>query len=125
MLHHSEPGLVYNIGAGNELENLTVATRILQPLGKTLNLIRCVQDRPGHDRRYAVDCARLRSLGWAPAVDFETGLRATVEWYRENETWWKKMTSGQFRAYDEHMYATRLGEESGRRQQYRASEVVH
>ncbi|WP_447973262.1 dTDP-glucose 4,6-dehydratase [Nitrospira sp. Kam-Ns4a] len=108
VLHHGEPGGVYNVGGGNERENLVVAGLILQYLGKPTSLIRFVQDRPGHDRRYAVDCSRLRRLGWAPTVPFEEGLRATVDWYRTHETWWRKIKSGEFRAYYERMYRDRL-----------------
>jgi len=108
VLCHGEPGSVYNIGGGNELENLAVAELILKHLGKPMNLLRFVQDRPGHDRRYALDCTRLRALGWAPTVLFEEGLRATVDWYRSNQTWWRKIKSGEFRAYYERMYRQRL-----------------
>ncbi len=108
VLRHGEPGGVYNVGGGNEQENLVVAGLILKHLGKPTSLIRFVQDRPGHDRRYAVDCSRLRRLGWAPTVPFEEGLRATVDWYRTHEAWWRKIKSGEFRAYYERMYRDRL-----------------
>ncbi len=108
VLFHGEPGCVYNIGGGNERENIAVAELILKILGKPMNLIRFVQDRPGHDRRYALDCARLQALGWAPTVLFEDGLKETVEWYRTNQTWWRKITSGEFRTYYERLYRQRL-----------------
>jgi dTDP-glucose 4,6-dehydratase len=108
VLCHGEPGSIYNIGGGNELENLAVAELILKLLGKPMNLIRFVQDRPGHDRRYALDCTRLRALGWAPTVLFEEGLRATVDWYRSNQTWWTTIKSGEFRAYYDQVYGQRL-----------------
>lgn len=108
VLHHGEPGCVYNIGGGNERENLAVAEIILKHLGKPVSLIRFVQDRPGHDRRYAVDCSRLRALGWSPTVPFDEGLKATVEWYRSNQTWWRKIKSGEFRTYYEQVYRQRL-----------------
>jgi len=108
VLCHGEPGSIYNIGGGNELENLAVAELILKLLGKPMNLIRFVQDRPGHDRRYAVDCRRLQALGWTPTVPFEEGLRATVDWYRSNQTWWRKIKSGEFRTYYEQVYRQRL-----------------
>ena len=108
VFRHGEPGAIYNIGGGNERENVAVADLILAHLGKPKSLIRFVQDRPGHDRRYAVDCSRLRALGWAPAVPFEEGLRATVDWYRNNQSWWHKIKSGEFRAYYEQMYGQRL-----------------
>jgi dTDP-glucose 4,6-dehydratase len=108
VLRHGEPGGIYNIGGGNERENIAVAGAILNHLGKRPTLLRFVQDRPGHDRRYAVDCSRLRSLGWSPTVPFETGLRATVDWYRDHQGWWRKIKSGEFRVYYERMYGKRL-----------------
>jgi len=103
-----EPGAVYNIGGGNERENIVVAEKILSCLGKPKSLLRFVTDRPGHDRRYAVDCGKLRQLGWCPAVPFEEGLRATVRWYQEHESWWRPIKSGEFRKYYEQMYGKRL-----------------
>jgi len=108
VLCHGEPGSIYNIGGGNELENLAVAELILKHLGKPMNLLRFVQDRPGHDRRYAVECTRLRALGWAPTVLFEEGLKATVEWYQSHQAWWRKIKSGEFRTYYERVYRQRL-----------------
>lgn len=108
VLRHGEPGMVYNIGGGNERENIVVAETILKQLGKPKSLLRFVQDRPGHDRRYAIDCGRLRQLGWVPAVSFEEGLRATIDWYRDNQSWWRKIKSGEFRQYYEQMYGQRL-----------------
>ncbi len=108
VFRHGQPGTIYNIGGGNERENMAVADMILAHLGKPKSLIRFVQDRPGHDRRYAVDCSRLRALGWAPTVPFEEGLRATVDWYRNNQAWWRKIKSGEFRTYYEQMYGQRL-----------------
>lgn len=112
VLQHGEPGTVYNIGGGNEQENLAVAQAILAYLGKPASLIRFVTDRPGHDRRYAVDCRRVRSLGWTPVVPFEQGLRDTVDWYRTHPDWWRKIKSGEFRAYYEQMYRRRIDEGS-------------
>jgi dTDP-glucose 4,6-dehydratase len=97
-------------GGGNEKENLTVAQLILHCLGKPKSLIRLVADRPGHDRRYAIDCSRLRDLGWQPKVSFEEGIRKTVQWYRTHEGWWKRIKSGEFRTYYEQMYGRRLQE---------------
>ena len=108
VLHHGEPGVVYNIGGGNEWENLAVAETILKFLSKPMSLIRFVQDRPGHDRRYAVDCSRLLALDWTPTVPFEEGLKATVQWYRNNQAWWRKIKSGEFCAYYEKVYRQRL-----------------
>jgi dTDP-glucose 4,6-dehydratase len=107
---HGEAGQVYNVGGGNERENIVVAEQLLACLGKPKSLIRFVQDRPGHDRRYAVDCRKLRQIGWQPAIPFDQGLRATVEWYQQNEPWWRPIKSGEFRAYYEEMYGKRLRE---------------
>ncbi len=107
-----EPGQIYNVGGGNERENITVAEQIVGHLGRSRDLIRLVQDRPGHDRRYAVDCSKLRRLGWSPAVLFEEGLRATIEWYQEHEDWWRLIKSGEFLQYYEQMYGKRLKEGS-------------
>jgi dTDP-glucose 4,6-dehydratase len=85
------PGETYNVGGGNEVANLDLTRRILALLGKPETLIRRVADRPGHDRRYSLGCARLRRLGWSPEVPFDEGLRATVEWYRANEAWWRPL----------------------------------
>jgi dTDP-glucose 4,6-dehydratase len=105
---HGEPGAVYNIGGGNERENIVVAEEILSYLGKPKSLLRFVADRPGHDRRYAVDSGKLRRLGWRPTVPFEEGLRATVRWYQEHESWWRPIKTGEFRKYYEQMYGNRL-----------------
>src|SRR5580765_4180852 len=110
VLNHGVPGTVYNVGGGNEKENLTGAELILDCLDKPQSLIRFVTDRPGHDRRYAIDCSRLRGLGWKPQVSFEEGIRATVEWYCTHEGWWRKIKSGEFRTYYEEMYGRRLQE---------------
>ena len=105
-----EPGQIYNIGGGNEWENIAVAEQIVRYLGKSRDLIRSVQDRPGHDRRYAVDCSKLRRLGWSPVVPFEEGLCATVQWYQKHEDWWRTIKSGEFRQYYEQQYRQRLQE---------------
>ena len=107
---HGEPGTVYNLGGGNERENIVVAEHILAHLGKPKTLLRFVTDRPGHDRRYAVDCSRLHRLGWRPVVPFEEGLRATVRWYQDHEAWWRPIKSGEFRQYYEQQYRRRLDE---------------
>lgn len=105
---HGDSGTVYNIGGGNERENIVVAEEILSYLGKPKSLLRFVVDRPGHDRRYAVDSEKLRQLGWCPVVPFEEGLRATIRWYQEHESWWRPIKSGEFRKYYEQMYGIRL-----------------
>ena len=98
-------GEVYNIGGGNEVENLALTRQILKLLGRSPELIRFVTDRPGHDRRYAIDCVKLQTLGWRPATPFATGLERTVSWYRDNPAWWRKIKSGEWREYYEQQYA--------------------
>ena len=108
VLHEGAAGSVYNIG-GEDHENLEVTHRILELVGADPSLIHHVEDRAGHDRRYAVDDSRLRSLGWAPTHSFgEGGLPETVEWYRDNRAWWEPIKSGEYRAYYEEQYANRL-----------------
>ena len=106
-----QPGIegeTFNIGGGEELDVLTVTAAILRLLGKPPTLVRHVEDRPGHDRRYAVDWGKLgRLTGWAPGVAFEDGIRGTVEWFRDNESWWRPIKQGEFRAYYERMYGQR------------------
>jgi len=97
-------GEVYNIGGGNEVRNLALTRQILELLGKSPELIRFVADRPGHDRRYSIDCGKLQALGWRPATPFETGLERTVSWYRDNPPWWRKIKSGEWREYYEQQY---------------------
>jgi dTDP-glucose 4,6-dehydratase len=110
ILLNGEPGEVYNVGGGNERENIAVAEQLLAFLGKPKSLIRLVEDRPGHDRRYAVDCRKINRIGWQPTVSFDAGLKATVDWYRQNESWWRPIKSGEFLTYYEAMYAKRLKE---------------
>jgi dTDP-glucose 4,6-dehydratase len=96
VLTDGQPGKVYNVGSGHELSNLELAHRILALTGQPLSLIEHVEDRLGHDRRYAVDSSRLRSLGWAPTHEFDAALEATVAWYREHEAWWRPLKSGEY-----------------------------
>jgi dTDP-glucose 4,6-dehydratase len=102
-------GEVYNIGGGNEVKNLDLTHRILQLAGKPASLIKPVQDRQGHDRRYALDTTKLQALGWKPQVSFDAGLAATVAWYRENEWWWRpiKERDPAYQAYYEAQYGRR------------------
>jgi dTDP-glucose 4,6-dehydratase len=95
VLRKGVPGEVYNVGGGFERTNLEVTRGILRALGKDESLIKFVKDRPGHDRRYSLDTAKLRSLGWEPKVSFDEGLPATVRWYVENEGWWKRVREGE------------------------------
>jgi dTDP-glucose 4,6-dehydratase len=106
--HPGIEGETFNIGAQNELDVLTITDTILGLLDKPKTLIRHVEDRPGHDRRYAVDSSKLtRAIGWRPQVAFADGIRQTVEWYRANESWWRPIKAGEFRAYYERMYGRR------------------
>jgi len=107
VLHEGKPGEAYNVGGGNERVNLDIARRVLDLLGKPHSLLRFVKDRPGHDRRYSVDCSKLKGLGWAPSRDFEEGLAETVKWYLENEAWWRPLKSGEYWEYYRRNYAGR------------------
>jgi dTDP-glucose 4,6-dehydratase len=106
--HPGIEGETFNIGAGHELDVLAITGTILGLLGKPGTLIRHVEDRPGHDRRYALDFSRItRVTGWRPRVAFEQGIADTVEWFRANEAWWRPIKQGEFRAYYERMYGSR------------------
>jgi dTDP-glucose 4,6-dehydratase len=103
-------GEVYNIGGGNEVKNVDLTHRILELVDRPSSLIARVPDRPGHDRRYALDTAKMRALGWAPQADFTDGLRETAEWYGANEWWWRpiKQSDAAFQAYYAAQYGERL-----------------
>ncbi|MDI3281118.1 MAG: dTDP-glucose 4,6-dehydratase, partial [Bacillota bacterium] len=108
VLEKGRPGEVYNIGGAGERTNLEVVRAILRLLGKPESLIRFVKDRPGHDRRYAMDASKIRrELGWAPRYSFEEGLRRTVQWYLEHRRWWEEIKSGEYREYYRRMYEGR------------------
>lgn len=110
-LEKGRAGQVYNIGGGAERRNLEIVKGILSLLGKPESLIRFVQDRPGHDRRYAIDPTKIRTeLGWQPAHTFEKGLEETVRWYVDNPAWWERVMSGAYRQYYETQYRSRLRE---------------
>ena len=115
VLEKGEPGQAYNVGVGEERPNREVAESILGLLGKSRSLVRHVTDRPGHDRRYALDCGKIAKLGWSPRFPFGEALKATVAWYRDNAWWWQKIKSGEFRAYYEKMYGARLRDAQGGR----------
>ncbi len=105
-----EPGEVYNIGGNAERTNLQVVEGILEILGKPRDLITFVKDRPGHDRRYAIDSSKIRrELGWKPGRNFEEGLEETVRWYVDHPSWWKRVKSGEYLEYYERQYRERLG----------------
>ncbi|MHB8468372.1 MAG: dTDP-glucose 4,6-dehydratase [Gaiellaceae bacterium] len=108
VLREGARGEVYNVGGGDERENIEVASLIVELTGADRSLLRSVPDRPGHDRRYSLDTAKLRALGWAPATPFAEGIRTTVEWYRDNRAWWEPIKSGDYREYYERQYAERL-----------------
>lgn len=100
VLHKGKSGEVYNIGGNNEKANIEIVKLILEKLGKSGSLIKFVKDRPGHDRRYAIDSTRIqKELGWKPKYTFETGISETIKWYLENENWWKRIKSGEYKAY--------------------------
>ena len=108
-LRNGEPGEVYNFGGNSELQNLELTFRLLDALDKPRTLIRHVEDRAGHDFRYAIDTTRVEhELGWKPQMDFETGLRSTIDWYLANKDWAGRIQSGQYRDYYETQYGKRL-----------------
>jgi dTDP-glucose 4,6-dehydratase len=111
VLHRGAPGEAYNVAGGNERRNVEVTELILSQLGKPRSLIHSVPDRPGHDRRYALDISKVRAIGWEPRHDFGQALELTVRWYVENEWWWRPIKSGEhYRAYYEQQYAERLAQ---------------
>lgn len=112
VLHRGKPGEVYNLGTGAETRNIDMARAVLDLLGKPLSLIQPVRDRPGHDRRYALDIRKICALGWEPGYTFEESLDLTVRWYLENERWWRPIKSGEH--YQEYY-----------RQQYEGREVTN
>ncbi len=108
ILRNGKEGQVYNIGGGCELENITVARKILCTLEKTESLLKFVTDRLAHDRRYALDCTKLKNeLGWQPRWEFDRGLEETIRWYQENSLWLKETRSGEYQKYFERHYVRR------------------
>jgi dTDP-glucose 4,6-dehydratase len=109
VIRRGEAGQAYNVGANDERFNIDVARRIVGLLGKPGDLIKFVPDRLGHDRRYAVDCAKLKALGWKREIDFERGLEATVRWYVDNREWWLKIKekSAEYKTFYESYYKDR------------------
>jgi dTDP-glucose 4,6-dehydratase len=108
VLRRGETGATYNIPGGVEMANRDVVRLLLEQLGKPWSLVRHVEDRPGHDRRYAMDGTRLAGLGWQPKTSFEEGLARTVDWFVANEAWWRAVRSGDWDAYYERQYGSRL-----------------
>lgn len=108
VLEKGRVGEVYNMGGGNEIENIHLAETILEKVGKPMSLIKFVKDRPGHDRRYAIDSTKIETeLGWKPAHSFDEGLTDTVDWYVRNEKWWKRIISGEYKNYYRLQYESR------------------
>lgn len=112
VLHNGRNGEVYNVGGNNERTNIEIVKTILKHLDKPESLIKYVTDRPGHDRRYAIDATKLRTeLGWEPKYTFDTGIEQTIKWYLENKDWWENIISGEYQSYFETQYGNRLGAE--------------
>ncbi len=107
ILQRGQIGEAYNIGTGREMTNLAMVEILLDELGKPRSLIRHVEDRQGHDRRYSLDVSKMLALGWEPEYTPEEAIRATVRWYRENEWWWQAIRSGEFQAYYDRVYGNR------------------
>jgi dTDP-glucose 4,6-dehydratase len=114
LLERGEPGETYNIAGGNEVENIQITKQVLRSLGKPESLIRFVDDRPGHDRRYSLDAGKLARLGFRPATPLERGLEETIAWYREREDWWRpiKDKDAAYQEYYRAQYADRLATSS-------------
>ncbi len=108
VLHKATIGEVYNVGGENERPNVDVVKIILDTLDKAPDLVRRVTDRSGHDRRYSLDIAKAGALGWHPRHSFEQALTETIRWYADNEWWWQKIKSGEYREYYEKQYGERL-----------------
>ncbi len=109
VLREGQPGEVYNVAADEEHENVELTNAVLEHLGADRSLIRHVEDRAGHDRRYSLDTSKLRSLGWVPRRTWEDGIAATIDWYRDNRDWWEPIKrSDGFRDFYERQYAARL-----------------
>lgn len=108
MLHEASPGEAFNIGGDNDATGLEVARTILELLGKPDSLIQFVEDRLGHDQRYALDCTKIKAMGWRPERDFQGALRETVDWYLKNEEWWRRIKAGvDYREYYQRQYGER------------------
>ena len=109
IIRHGNEGEVYNVGGHNEKSNLDVVKIILKALGKSEDLITFVKDRPGHDRRYAIDPTKIHSeLGWLPQTKFEDGIAKTIKWYLANKDWWQEIISGEYQKYYEKMYGNKF-----------------
>jgi len=108
VLTQAPPGEIYNIGGCNEKTNMQLVELILKQLEKPTSLIKHVKDRPGHDRRYAIDAKKIiKDLNWRPSVSFEEGIKKTIDWYRNNQNWLQNVVSGQYQQYYQSMYSNR------------------
>jgi dTDP-glucose 4,6-dehydratase len=108
VLRHGESGETYNVPGSAEMTNRDVVAALLDRLGKPWSLVRSVPDRPGHDRRYALDGSKLAAIGWQNGTAFDDGLATTIAWFKANERWWRPAKSGDWNAYYERQYGTRL-----------------
>lgn len=108
VLRHGASGEIYNVAGGEERANREVVATLLETLGKPWSLVREVEDRPGHDRRYAMDGSKLARQGWQPGVSFDAGLASTIAWFRANEPWWRAAKSGEWDGWYERQYGRRL-----------------
>jgi dTDP-glucose 4,6-dehydratase len=108
VLHRGAPGEIYNLGSGNEVAALDLARTLLDKLGKPQSLIYLVTDRPGQDRRYSLNCARIKALGWVPQWDFDRALEDTIHWYLENDWWWRKLKDAEYWQFYDRQYRERL-----------------
>ncbi|MBI1804259.1 MAG: dTDP-glucose 4,6-dehydratase [Ignavibacteriae bacterium] len=108
VLHKGKAGNVYNIGGNNEWKNIDIVRLVLKKLDKPESLITFVKDRPGHDRRYAIDASKIsRELGWQPSISFDDGIAQTLSWYLAHESWWRRIISGEYQHYYRNMYEER------------------
>jgi len=114
LLEHGEPGETYNVAGGNEAENIDVTRMVLQATGKPQTLIRFVDDRPGHDRRYSLDAGKLARLGFRPETSLAVGLAETIAWYRSHENWWRPIReqNSAYREFYRSQYERRLATSS-------------
>jgi dTDP-glucose 4,6-dehydratase len=108
VLANGAPGQAYNVGGPDECPNIEVVQRIIELAGADPSLLTYVKDRPGHDRRYSLGSEKVRALGWEPRVRFAEGLDQTVAWYQDNREWWEPIRSGDYRAYYERQYGSRI-----------------
>ena len=117
VLRRDQPGEMYNLGTGVETRNIDMAHLILKLLGKPESLIQPITDRPGHDRRYALDCRRIQALGWQSRHNFEEAIEETVRWYVDNEWWWRELKSGEYMEYYKKHYGDERWVQTGRHEE--------